>query len=292
MYRIALVNYGRARLRGIRLRTRPRGVAESVITGLRPRTAPRPRRIDKPSFRDKIETPLLFFSKILRGGFSMSLFGMSENEAISKLQPYCGMIIGQTVDYCDAIKIINKVEKSIPTPKSAKLESLVGCALSTYVFHCVRGDDRKAFIERAIGHYEKSYRLDPSDSTAFTLGLTLISEAQIRDLDKGIAYIEPLYLKSKRYEPVFCSYADAYYQKGDFERAIKITKQLEAWCGKGKEFDVVPPAVLTIRAKAHRALIRQHKKAKENEKAVKLLKEMVSQGIASANDRAMLEKMK
>lgn len=221
----------------------------------------------------------------------MSLFGISENEAISELQPYCGMILGQTVDYCDAIKIIEKVEKSIHHPKSAKLEALLGCALLSYVSYCVRGDDRKTFLERAVGHYEKSYHLDPNDNTAFTLGRILIDEAQIRNLDKGLAFLDSLYIKSKRYEPAFCWYADAYYQKGDYERTIKITKQLQAWCGKGKEFEVVPPAVLTIRAKAYRALIRQYKRAKESDKAIELLKEMASQGIASANDRAMLEKM-
>lgn len=214
----------------------------------------------------------------------------NEREAIQSLKRCYVFAPGEEIPQNEIISIINSIEREFPNSRSWELELLLGKSLVGYTSFSIRGDDRKPYYERILAHYIRAYELSKRDDIALVIGHLLIENAVIRDLDRGISYISPIFESKDNYEPEFCAYADAFYKKGDFRKVIEITEQTEAKCGTGKVWGVAPPAVFSIRAKAYRGLIKELQKNDRYEEAFMYLQRMVDQGIASENDKKKLEK--
>lgn len=200
---------------------------------------------------------------------------------------------------------IEQIEAQFPQNESYELELALGGALNHYIFHYVRGDERKLFLERVVRHWERAYRLaagkrldmagcgsklEPELFIAAALGSLLVQEAPIRDLDKGIFYLERVYNTTKDYVPALCSYAEALYKRGAYLEAAQVATALYLRATSDPEWkDSVPPAPMGIAVKAYRAEAKRLKKEGKLKEAAEVLQGLVETGCATVNDRLLLE---
>ncbi|MBA7473143.1 hypothetical protein ES707_08477 [subsurface metagenome] len=242
----------------------------------------------------------------------MGLFGMSESEAISSLQELSFFAGGDLPDRHNMLKKITEIEKRIPNTKSSELEYWLAIATRNYTAWYVRGDERKSYLETVIAHFTNAYNLSKDNSTfklprgtylqktcpdklddhaliAMEFGKLLIDEAIIRDVQTGIAILEPIFENTADYHPEYCSYADAFFKLGDYERCAAVALDLERRAKRSTEWNEVPPAIYTLIAKAYRAQAKKHKKNKEYKLAFESLRYLVDRGLATDNDRKMYE---
>lgn len=244
----------------------------------------------------------------------MGLFGMSESEAISSLQELSFFAGGDLPDRHKMLKMITKIEKRSPNTKSFELEYWLAIVTRNYSAWYVRGDERKSYLETVIAHLTNAYNLSKDNPTyklprgtylqkicpdklddhaliAMELGKLLIDEAIIRDAQTGIAILDPIFESTVDYHPEYCSYADAFFKLGDYERCAAIALDLERRAKMSAEWNEVPPAVYTLIAKAYRAQAKKQKKNKEYELAFDSLRYLVDRGLATDNDRKIYENL-
>lgn len=187
---------------------------------------------------------------------------------------------------------------------SFELEFAIGAALGAYVFKFVRGEERKPYLERMILHTEKAYRLsqgrpwdvlsfikqEPQLHIALTLGIVLVREAPIRDLNKAIAYLDPIYRKTTTYEPAFCSYAEALYKRGAYLDAARLATEIHQRAQADPEWKSVN-APMRIAASAFRAEVKRCKKEGRLEEAVEAFQHLRQTGMARTSDQKLLDKL-
>lgn len=209
-------------------------------------------------------------------------------------------------------EVINKVERLYPESNSYDLEYWLGLALRNYNGWFIRGEERKVYLEKAINHLERAYTLSEGiipneysqDKRHFTdyvdrntiaceIGILLIKEAIVRDLEKGINYIKPVFESTKDYYPAFCTYAEAFYKLGDYLKAAEIAFESHRRATESLEFkDHIPTSPLSIAGKSLRAKVKECKKNGDIDFAISLLQKSVDMKIASNNDVKMLNKLK
>ena len=236
---------------------------------------------------------------------------MSVAQAIKSLMEMSHFGLGNEPSQSEMHKLISKVEKRFPDSDSYELEYWLGIALRNYTAWFVRGDERKPHLQEAVQHLEKAYALSkgviPEELTATdkhtlgsldrntiacVVGFLLIDEAIIRDLVKGISYLETIFNNTTDYYPQFCSYAEAFYKLGDYLKAAEVALELHHRAEKSSEWkDSVPPAPMGIVAKAYRAKAKEHKKNREIEQAISLFQKLVDMNLATDNDQKLLEKL-
>jgi hypothetical protein len=196
------------------------------------------------------------------------------------------------------LRAIETVENSHAKSISPELHYWLGIAWRNYTAWFVRGAGRKPFLQKAATHLERAYLLeeDKSGSTwrgyACELGALLADEALIRDLDRAIPVFEAVFSSTDRYEPLLCSFAEAVYKTGDYEKAASVATELHNRAKRAqKEFGCVPPAPMRIAAKALRARTKHLKKEGDARGALSVSEELLRTGCATETDRRNHEKL-
>lgn len=229
----------------------------------------------------------------------MPLFRISQSQAIKSLREMSSFGLGPQPSQKQMAKLIEKMESQYPQIESYELAFWLGIALRNYTAWFIRGDERKQFLERAVQHLERAYnpakgRVPESqlNGIASELGALLVDEAVIRDLDRGIAYLERVFNTTQDYVPLLCSYADALYELGDYGQSAKVATELHRRAKKSPEWkDSVPPAPRRIAAKAYRAQAKRLKKEGRTKQAIAVFKKLVRTGFATENDQHFLAKL-
>ena len=211
---------------------------------------------------------------------------MSVAQAIKSLMKMSHFGLGNEPTQSEMHKLISKVEKRFPDSDSYELEYRLGIALRNYTAWFVRGDERKPYLQEAVQHLEKAYALSkgviPEELTATDehtlgsldrntivcdVGFLLIDEAIIRDLEKGISYLETIFNNTTDYYPQFCSYAEAFYKLGDYLKSAEVALELHRRAEKSSEWKgSVPPAPMGIVAKAYGQRRRNTRRTEKSDK--------------------------
>jgi len=239
-----------------------------------------------------------------------------------------GAHVARTIDYKKAISTLNslwspsfgvpvfskdetlsqieKVEAEFSRCESFELEFKMGSAFQSYAFFFVRGDERKTYLGRAVHHLQRAYELaygknwdvlnhikdEPTLFIGVCLGSLLIEEAQVRDLERGLAYLEQTYKATRGYEPAFCAYAEGLYKRGAYREAARVATELRERAQRDLRWrETIPPAPMSIAAKAYRAEAKRLKKEGNLQEALKVLQELIQTGLATANDQRLLERL-
>ncbi len=222
----------------------------------------------------------------------MFFFKMSVTEAIESLKRASSFGLGSQPSQPDMLKLLEKVEKQHPASKSPELEYWLGIAWRNYTAWFVRGDERKPYLEKAITHFDKAYKMETESkgtnwiTYASELGKLLIDEAIVRDLDRGIFLLGQVYDNTTDYEPELCSYADALYKANRFQEAADVAISLNKRASKSQRWrDSIPPAPMAIAARAYRAQVKQYKKENQLKKAIMASTRLLETGCATDNDK-------
>ncbi len=229
----------------------------------------------------------------------MSIFKPSISDAIHSLERVASFGLGPQPTQAQMLETVQRIEDQYPASHSAELEYWLGIAWRNYTAWFVRGDERKPYLEKAIAHLERAYSLEKANSGqrwktyASELGALLVDEALMRDLDRGIPLLEAVFQSTQDYEPLLCSYAEAIYKTGDFEKAAAVATELYRRAKSSKEWKQnIPPAPMRIAAMAYRAEIKQLKKDGKISEALSISNALLNTGAASDNDRKTHEKLK
>jgi len=193
-------------------------------------------------------------------------------------------------DRAKMLSTIEEVERDIGSYITASVADALANAILCYTAWYVRGVERKNFLQRAVRYY----RLSGNEGA---LGVLLVEEAQVRDLETAIPLLEKRFVNAKCYDPVLCSYVEALYKDGQYMRAyeagVHLQRLAEATQKHGDvQMSALPAAPMQIAAKALRAEARRLKKAGQHNEAVTILKQLQGTGLATANDVKQLERMK
>ena len=228
----------------------------------------------------------------------MSLFKMSVQEAIDSLMRAASFGLGPQPEQSEMLKIIDTVERQYSHSDSAKLEYWLGIAWRNYTAWFIRGDDRKPNLEKAIAHLESAYEIEQAQSGANVvtyadeLGVILVEEASVRNLERGIALLETVFQTNRGYDPYLCSYAEAIYKAGDYRKAADIAFELHRRAKRSKEWkDSPPPAPMRIAAKALRAEINKLRKSASYKDALSISGKLIQTNFATSNDRKIHDKL-
>lgn len=210
-------------------------------------------------------------------------------------------------------KYIQEVERDFSDSGSWRIHYWLGIATRNYVVWFSRGDSRKPFLHRAVEHFETAYKLSqgklpeelPSESLrslevidraqlSGEIGNLLISEAQIRDLEKGMEYLRITWERTINYHPLLCSYPEGYYKLGEYERAAQVALELDKRARRSPECIQygMPTSPLASAAKANRALGEVHKKQGRNQEAIAAFQRIVDLDLATDNDRQVLNALR
>lgn len=199
---------------------------------------------------------------------------------------------------------IEELLSRFPSSFSFKFELALGSALYQFVFNHVRGEERKPYLKRVVTHFEKARSLSlgktwqaltyiqeaPHSYIAATLGIVLVREALIRDLDKAIGCLEPIFSSTTQYHPALCFYAEALYKRGQYVEAARIAEDLHRRAERDPEWKgIIPPAPLSIAASAYRAEAKRQKKEGHLSEAKTYFEKLLNTGQASENDRHLLD---
>lgn len=229
----------------------------------------------------------------------MSIFKPSVSDAVNSLRQVASFGLGPQPTQTQMLETVQKIEDQYPASSSAELEYWLGIAWRNYTAWFVRGDERKQFLEKAIVHLERAHALEKANrgskwmTYACELGLLLVDEAPIRNLERGISLLEPVFQSTQDYEPLLCSYAEALYKIGDYEKAATVATELHRRAKNSKEWKKnIPPAPMRIAAMAYRAEIKQLRKDGKNNEALSVSNALLNTGAASENDRKTHEKLK
>ena len=206
--------------------------------------------------------------------------------------------------------IISNIEEQFSDCDSYELEYHLGSALQTYsIFVC--DDERRLYLQKAIQHLEKAYNLSKGiipeelpvkdrhkglisrNMIACEIGYLLINNRIIRDIDKGIFYLETVFNNTNDYYPAFCSYADAYYKLGDYNKAAEIALESHRRAKESPEWgNIIPSVPIEIAAKAYRAQAKEYKRNGEFKQAILLFEKLVDMNFATENDKKILKDLK
>lgn len=215
-----------------------------------------------------------------------------------------GIGIASPTSKQEMLSHIEEAEAQSSKWNSFELEFAIGTALSAYVFKFVRGEERKPYLERMILHIEKAYRLsqgrqwdalsfikqEPQLHIALTLGILLVREAPIRDLNKAINYLGPIYCTTTTYEPAFCFYAEALYMRGDYLDAARLATEIHQRAQADPTYKSVN-APMGIAASAFRAEAKRCKKEGRLEEAIVTFRHLMQTGMGTSNDQKLLDKL-
>jgi len=213
--------------------------------------------------------------------------------------------LGELPSQKEMSKLISKIEKQFPNSDSYELEYWMGIALRNYTAWFIRGDERAQYLSKAVQHLERAFDLYDEDVPemhptsrplnrnviAGEVGSILIDEAAIRDLEKGMLYLEFLFKNTRNYDPYLCSYAEGFYKLKDYDKAAKIGLELVRRAEKYAKRDLgaIPPAPLNIVVKSYRAKAKEAKKNGRTSEAIALLQQLVDMDRATDNDKKILE---
>lgn len=197
--------------------------------------------------------------------------------------------IDDTLDSETMIGVIRDCESSLRAGADAADLYWLGVAYNSYCAWFIRGDDRRRYLLRAIGYFERSFDRSKgslpvvSDDEfhwlsqtviAGEVGRILIEEAPVRDIKRGRFYLEFVYRSIDQYDPSLCALAHSYYMEGDFEKSVEIARELKKRAAKSSDFkDVVMPSRQIV--SGLRAMRNRDKKAGDYKSALKWSKQMM-----------------
>lgn len=235
---------------------------------------------------------------------------MSRGEAIKSLKEMFCFGLGKELSQSKMAKSLSKFEKQFLKSDSYEFAYWLGIAFRNYTSMFVRGEKRKPYLQRAAYYFEKAYALSKGvipdelpiamiytgsldrNTIACEAGSLYINEAIIRDLKRGIYYLGIVYSSTKSYYPQLCSYAEAFYKLGKYLKAAEIAFELHRRAQESSEWkDKVPPAPVSIAAKAYRAAAKEYKKNGESKKAIFLFQRLIDMNMATDNDRKLLRNL-
>lgn len=236
---------------------------------------------------------------------------MSMAQAIGSLKEACFFTLDREPSEREMSKLISRVEKRFPDSGSYELEFWLGSVLRNYTALFVRGEERREYLEKAVQHFERAYELSQDaipqelpprekrdfgsfdrNTIACEIGSLLINEAIIRDLERGMFYLEIVFGNSNAYYPQLCAYADGFYKMGDYLKAAEVALEIHRRAENSPECDgILPSAPMSIVAKAYRSKAKEHKKQGETRQALALFQQLVEMGLATDNDRKLLQKL-
>lgn len=165
----------------------------------------------------------------------------------------------------EMLSLLIKTEKEIINLNNPAFYYQVGVAYRNYCAWFIRGEERKQYLEKAVFYFEKAINSNPEFTQAKAdISILLIEERLIRDLDKGIRYIEELKMKKQmpHYLDSFLSKAKRW--RGDI--SIKINYKLHKLN--------VTTAVLREERIKYRALLKKYKIDGNDENIKKTLKQL------------------
>ena len=207
-------------------------------------------------------------------------------------------------------KILRKAEPSIDNRASPQAHYLLGSVLQCYSSWYVRGDDCKSYLEKATHHLglafskglqsgvpvksNSQYHQIDLVEIASSLARLYIDEKLVRNLESGERLCYYAWQNTTGYEPVFCSYAELFYKRGEYENCLNVALATHARGVVTQKKDGLPvaPAPMNIVGKALRALVRQEKKAGDISKAIAYGNRAVDLDVASENDKKILSRIK
>ena len=208
-------------------------------------------------------------------------------------------------------KVFNEVEEYSNNSNDAKLFYWLGTGWRNYTSWHIRGDERKRYLEKSVNYFKKSFELakeqlpvllslkqrsefDNLDQLkiAEEVGTLLVNEFIIRNLEEAQALLDFIFVNTKEYEPCLCSYAELFYKKGEYEKCAEIARDLRNRIKNSSKWSgLIPPAPFGIEASAYRALGKKYKKDKQIEEAKKYFQKIIDLGIATENDKRILDKL-
>ncbi len=195
----------------------------------------------------------------------------------------------------------------------ARLGHALGIALRNYTAWHKRGEERRPYLEKAAFYFGRAaelcladdsipVQLDRSSTTHGNvdrvmiygdLGVILVDAPLVRDLDRAIEALSFVYNNSSDYEPNLCWYADAFFKKGEFEKAAEVGLMLHDRAKNSVLWKAhVPTAPMATVASAYRALGKDARKRGDIERARSYFQKMVEFGVASREDMRILESFK
>ena len=222
----------------------------------------------------------------------------SELEAIRLLGRACSFGLGAQPTRKELLEIIETVERQFPSAQSAALECCLGGAWKYYAALFVRGPDRKLYLQRSVRHYERAFELEApvcragANPYAAALGHILVDQPLVRDLERGIGLLGSAFLASTAYEPVFCSYAEALYKAGEYQKTADVATELHRRACVSEEWkSSIPPAPMNIAGKAYRAIVRGLRKEGRLEDAMRMSERLLGTGAATKNDETVHDRL-
>lgn len=197
------------------------------------------------------------------------------------------------------LNTIERIEREYPDVDSAEVNYWFGIAWRNFTAWFIRGEERRGYLEKAVAYLEKAYEIEKRSSGnrwkhyASELGRLLVGEKVVRDLGKGIAILEEIYLKETDYEPALYYYFDGLYKTGEFEKAAEIALEISNRAAKSEEWkNSFPSGLKHLAAKAYRALVRKYKKEGSTNKALEISERLMENPAATENDKRNHEKLK
>ena len=223
---------------------------------------------------------------------------MTIPEAIYSLLKLISFGLGPQPTQQQMLTVIEKVESQYPNSNSAELESLLGCAWGAYGGLFIRGDERKIYYEMDIKHREKAFAIAKDcpgadwQKYAAGLGKVLVERVLIKDFERGIPLLDTVFQASRDYMPSLCSYAEAIFKTGDFQKAAAVATELHRRAKESEKCKFgIPPAPMRIAAMAYRAHIKQLKKEGNPKEAFVVSEKLIQTGVATDNDQRIHEKL-
>lgn len=205
---------------------------------------------------------------------------------------------------------LSKIEEFSLNSYNPMLKYFLGIAWRNYTTWNIRGDARKPFLEKAIKYLDEALTLSKQIlpvrlsldkrhdahyldqiTIASDLGILLVGEKIVRNLDKAESVLKFIYDNTKEYEPSLCWLAELYYKRGEYEKAIKISSDLPIRVKNSLEWkDFIPPKTYIVMS--YRALGLQAKKKGDIDDAIKWFEKLIKSGTYSENDRKILLRLK
>ncbi len=225
-------------------------------------------------------------------------FKRSEQKAIDSLKDVASFGLGPQPKPSEMLSIIEQVESQYPRNNSAELEYWLGITWRNYTAWFIRGDDRKAHLEKTVAHLERAYEIEKAHSGANltdyadVLGILLVEESTVRNLPRGIALLESVFQNTREYDPYLCAYAEAIYKIGEYQKAAEIALELHRRAERSNEWKgSIPLAPIRIAAKSYRAEIKELKSERRFRDALSISEKLVQTDFATANDLKVHRKL-
>jgi tetratricopeptide (TPR) repeat protein len=239
---------------------------------------------------------------------------LTEEQAISALMRISSFGLGNEDDFKkeNMIAVLKKVQNTEDGSRNPRLFYWFGIAWRNFTAWHIRGAERKEYLQKAVDYFSKALDFSKGElpiqlpteqrhnsdflgqiDIAGELGVMLVNEKLIRDLDKAERVLEVVYENTSEYEPSLCAFAELFYKKGEYERSAEIGLNISDRIANSPEWkNKPPPAPLGIVGSAYRALAKKAKKEKRFAEAIQWFDKMQHLGIASENDLKILEKLK